>query len=585
MTRTRTQINPFLLTAAILVMALTPSFFAHAVTEQNYYDASTYASSDAIKISAFGAVYQAFRPNNDFVSGFDVWLDNSGSSGTLHFALLDDTDTVLASQSLSIGSLAPKWGGTRTHLNLGTNVVTTSTETYKLKMWSSMPQLRIYYVSGVNLLQHNASTQLNVDPVMRSAFLDSTEQSFVFKTAFYELSADAAAPQVSGVSFMAPNANQMTVALNANEPVDYKIDYQSLYASNSIVDIETGSFSGNYTMCVDAALPCTLTIPVFPNITYNYQLYVRDYWGNQTIVTGAFDSSKTGSFQIYSSGTTTTPAVATTSIISNARAISLTPTSEQFAWDTNIPSASRVLVSTDPAGANVVTRLGDNTFELTHAIATGNVLNPGTLYYAIIIADSFSSSLDGVLVPFITAALPVQDTTQPTPATPPPTPPPQQPYTNPNTLQNAFSASSSDAVSNSNTPASPLSVTTAGAGDDLSATFQWMAGAGGAARSYRIDIFDVNQRLVKRVNAESEASTVTVGELAPGEYRAIAYAERNNSFEKIAQPVNFIAKAKGQSFWENIGSNTVLFSVAGFGLFMIMLAAIMAVIKKNQLPG
>ncbi len=573
--------NKYLLAVAVLLL-LSP-FFAAAQTEQNYYEASSYTTSGAINVAAFSAVYQSFRPNNDFVSGFDVWFDNTGSSGTLHFALVDSTDSVLSSQSVTVSTLAPKWGGTRTHLNLGANVMTTSTAVYKLKMWTTMPQLKIYYVNGVDLLLHNASALLNADPVMRSAYLDATEESYVFKTAFYEMSTDATAPVVSGLSFTAPNANQMTVALNANEPVDYKMDYRSTYNAGGVVDIETGSYSGTYNFCVDSALPCGLTIPVFPNITYDYQLYVRDFWGNLTTITGSFDSSKTNAFQIYTTGATSTAPIATSSIISNAQVFALTPTSAQFTWNTNIPSASRVLVSTDPANTQVIARLGDNTFELVHSMTTGDILTPSTRYYAIIIADSYSSSLDGVLLSFITPAAQTQNPNPPPAPAPTPTSTAPQPVTNPNTLQNAFTASSSGAMANQNTASSSLGVTTAGTSGDITATFTWTPGIGGNARGYRIDIFDTNQKLVKQVTTDGDASSVNVGDLEPGEYRAIAYADRNGSFEKIAQPVNFKAVPKG-SFLENVGSDTVLFSVAGFGLFMIMLAAIMAVIKKNQMP-
>lgn len=574
----KTKYLPFI---AIFLIAF--PFFATAQTEQKYYEAAPTTTSGAINISAFGAVEQTFRPNNDFVSGFDVWLDNTGDSGTLRFALLDSTDSVRASQSVTVGTLAPKWGGTRTHLNLGANSVTTSTAVYKLKLWTTMPQLKIYYVSGVDLLLHNASALQNADPVMRTAYLDATEQTFVFKTAFYEMSADTAPPAVSGLSFTAPNANQMTATFNANEPVDYKIDYRSTYNTSGIVDIETGSYSGNYNFCVDSALPCTLTIPVFPNITYDYQLSVRDYWGNLTTITGSFDSSKTNAFQIYSSGATSTASLATSSIITNAQVFSLTSTSALFTWNTNIPAASRVLISTDSAGANVVVRLGDNTFELAHAIATGNILTPGTLYYVIIIADSYSNSLDGVRLSFTT---PVAQTQNPSPApapAPAPTSTPPLPVTNPNTLQNAFTASSSAAMINANTASSSLSAITAGTGGDITATISWAPGAGGNARGYRIDIFDAYHKLAKQMTVNGDVSSVSIGNLEPGEYRAIVYADHNGALEKIAQPVNFKAVPKG-SFLENIGSDTVLFSVAGFGLLMIMIAAIMAAIKKNQLP-
>lgn len=565
-----------------------PHYSFGQTTEQNYYESSSALSSGAIAVASFGAVYQTFRPSNDFVSGFDVWLDNTGGSGTLRFALTDNTDTTLSSNSVSVGALTPKWGGTRVHLDLGANVSVSSTAVYKLKLWTSMPQLKIYYVNSVSVLEHNASILLNTENIIRPAFLDSTQQTFVFKIAFYEKSTDTAPPSVSNLSFTAPNSNQMIVGLNANEPVDYKIDYRTTYAPSGIVDIEVGTFTNAYNFCIDAITPCAFTIPVYPNVTYQYQLYVRDYWGNQTVLSGTFDSSKNGAFQVYSTSTPAT-STSTVSIISNAKVAALTPTSAQFTWDTDIPSASRVLVSTDAAGTQVVARLGDNTFELSHSLSTGDILTPQTNYYALIVADSYSSLLQGTQLTFTTPAATAQPAPTPAPPAPAPAPAPApiipQSITIKTLIDNAFSASSSASITNPSQSLPNLTITTRGNVGSLTTTIRWTPHAGASGQGYQVDIFDINQKLVKRVTVKNGTNTINIEGLPPGEYRAVAYVEKNGSYEKIAQSTNFKAVAKGQSFWENIGSETVLISVAGFGLLMIMIAAIMAAIKKNEIAN
>ena len=564
---------------------LVPHISLAQVSEQNYYEASPAISSSAITISSFGAIYQTFRPNNDFINGFDVWLQNTGGSGTLSFALLDDTNTTIVTKSMTVGSLAPQWAGTRVHLNLGDNVPVTSGALYKLKLWTSMPQLKMYYVNGVNILEHNASITLNTENVVRSAYVDSSEQSFVFKIAFYEKNTDTTPPIISNLSFVAPHDTEMKVSVNANEPIDYKIDYRATLPQNGIVDVRTGNFTNTFNFCVDDVTPCALTIPVYANMTYQYELYTRDYWNNETVMSGTFDSSKNEVFELYPTSTPATP-TSTQYIISNARVSLLTPTAAQFAWDTDLPSASRILISTNPEWSEVVTRLGDNTFELTHSMSTGNVLTPQTTYYALIAADSYSSLLEGTALTFTTPSVssetPQSTSTPPATTPPPPTPTPDipTPVTIKTIIDNAFSDSASTPLSNPNQYLPNLTIATEENGDT---TVRWADPS--PHTNYRIDVFDAHQQLIKQINVKGSAYEARIDTLPPGEYRAIVYGERNGTYEKIVQSTNFRAKAKGESFWENIGSESVLISVAGFGFILIMIAAVLAIIKKNEIAN
>jgi hypothetical protein len=237
----------------------------------------------------------------------------------------------------------------------------------------------------------------------------------------------------------------------------------------------------------------------------------------------------------------------------------------------------------------VVTRLGDNTFELTHSMSTGNVLTPQTTYYALIAADSYSSLLEGTVLTFTTPAAspetPQSTSTPPSTTTPPPAPTPDipTPVTIKTIIDNAFSDNSSTPLSNPNQYLPNLTITTEGDENTMFTTMRWADPS--SHTNYRVDIFDATQTLIKQINVKGGAYEARVDSLPPGEYRAIVYGEKNGTYEKIAQSTHFRAKAKGESFWENMGSESVLIGVAGFGFILIMIAAVLAIIKKNEIAN
>lgn len=564
-----------ILSIFIVNMAL-PGLIAKAqVTDWKYFEYSP-STSSAINVSSFGAVYQAFKPYNDFIDGVDVWADNTGSQGYATFKIVDQNNAAIASKQISVTNLPVTWGGNRIHVAFSPLKVY-STSTYMLKVSTTMPKLRMYYQDDISILEHNAPVQTS--QMLESAYLDNSQQSFNFKIAIYE-SGDTLPPEVSNISFKRVSNTQMRIDLNANEPIDVRMDYSTTYNSKQINDIESLPFTGDYNICAENSSICSLFFNVVPDSTYNYNLYVRDYWGNQTEISGSFQNSDNPAFSVNTGTSTATQPANTSSstMISNIRLAYISAFSAKLAWTTDIPAASRVLISTDQAGTQVAARLGDNTFELEHLIDTGSVLTPNTHYFATIISDNFSSDIAGEMVEFTT--LPQnQNNNQNNNQT---NSPPQQlnqetPISNEQARQivqnNGNFQNSSDSL--------PVLSVSSNTDSNAQLTIGWDNPLSGEPQNgYRIDIFDHNNNLVRQINVNSGTHEVSINGLDYGNYRAVVYANNNDTYEKIAKSTGFEI-AKKPSFWEKIGFNSLVIVFAVFAVLVFIIAVILKIKKKK----
>ena len=134
--------------------------------------------SKALKIVNVDTPYQPFIPYNDFVSGFDIWIDNSGSPGEASFGLRTENDELIAAKTVSIPTSPFKWGGTRFRVDFENSVHVSSGQTYKIKIVSSMPALHLYYSNRIQLLEHNENYTLW--SAVLPARLGSVDQNFAF---------------------------------------------------------------------------------------------------------------------------------------------------------------------------------------------------------------------------------------------------------------------------------------------------------------------------------------------------------------------------------------------------------------------
>ena len=89
-------------------------------------------------------------------------------------------------------------GRTKIHIQFDEPVNVISANTYKIKILSSMPKLKIYYGNLINLQLHNASEA--PDFHIKPAYLGDDEQNFVFKFSLYE-DKDLSKPIISMLIF------------------------------------------------------------------------------------------------------------------------------------------------------------------------------------------------------------------------------------------------------------------------------------------------------------------------------------------------------------------------------------------------
>jgi len=493
-----------------VLLFLNPLFvFAHGT---NYLEFNP-DQSNSLKVVDVATPSQVFFAQNDFLGGLDVWVANPGSSGTATFALLNDQGSTLTSKTVTIPYVAQISSGIKFHVDFNSQIAVLADEKYSIRITSSMPELRFYYSDRVQLISHNAPF---VSPYITGvAKLGSEEQTFSFKYALYETT-ESSAPIILNVGWTVVSSTEMRVDFNANEPVDYKIEYGPSGQGYT----QSTNFTGGYQFCAEGIGLCGINISVSPGNTYQYRLTIKDSWGNQSQSTGTFVSgqgqtptptpSPTGSGSPAPSPTTTPtgtpppPSLSPTPtpdlsplVVSNARVVSATDKSVQVAWTTNKAANSHLLISTP--FLITITDATDPTMELEHLLAAGS-LAPNTSYVAKVTSIDAVNNTTDVSINFMTMPTVLPSVS--------PTPQPSNP---------------------------PNPITTSS--NDSGGSITWNSSPGGEpSDGYRIDIFDENGNLIRTVNVPAGSNRANIPGLNEGEYSVIVYKNNDGVFEKINQP-------------------------------------------------
>ncbi len=489
---------------AVLLFSFFP--FLVSAAELKFFEFSPDVAG-SLTVSLVETPYQVFTPYDDYISGFDFWLENTGASGSVNFTLLDQNDNYLASKSITVPNTGSVWSGRKFHIQLSQPIKAESFNKYKIKISGSLPKLKLYYAGLVQLLEHNADYSLdkNISP----AVLGSIEQDFVFKFALYE-DGDVSAPLIINVTSTAISQDRARINFNTNEPVDYKVDNTSFY--------------GNYFKCqIDV---CSLEFPIPSGAAYNYQLTVKDIWGNEGYYAGSVGNSSPAATSTATStdenSTSTPPEQIITEdtaapVISDIQIISLEPKKIKIGWKTNEAANSSILVGLDVGGGQVIVSVGDPTYELEHVLATDEILSPGTKYYAAITSIDAS---DNVAVSTINFTTPKISTT----------------------------------VNQNNQPVESgqpliLNITAFPEEGTASINIGWQVPFIEPNGGYRIDIFDGNKKLIKQIFVNAGIHLATVDGLSSGDYYAVVYGNNNGVFEKIAKPADFNVAPPVKSFF------------------------------------
>gem|GEM_PF-2071794 len=163
-------------TLSLLVLSCAP--VAHAGTYFEY--APDPWRSFRLAVSTVATPYQFFQSASDFtLTGFSFWVDNTGSSGSITFTLLDDENTTLAEKTITLGSSPAIPGGTRLHVTLPTPVAISHYRAYSIQISSTMLGLGLYYANRINILEHNL--QYTTEYAMGVAHLGNEPQNYTFK--------------------------------------------------------------------------------------------------------------------------------------------------------------------------------------------------------------------------------------------------------------------------------------------------------------------------------------------------------------------------------------------------------------------
>lgn len=502
----------WLLVAILMLVALShaPSAYAAAAYFEFHPD---YAQS--LLVASSDTVFEVFLPLNEYLAGFDFWVSTAGQTGDATFTLLDPSGAELASRTVPVPAIADSAGGTRLHIDLPSQLAVTGNSAYSIRISTAMPTLRLYYANQNRLLAHNASPAASYSGGL--ARIGSQDEQFSFTFALYE-NAETAAPVLSNVSVSQPAVGQTTLSFNANEPVDWKVTYNT-----SVLD-----WTGSYSSCQPQIQTCTVSLPVSPGTDYTYTLAVRDSWGNHSGVSGTFTSLGYGQTPVPTASVAGSPAPSpsgapitaptpdTTPLsITGLRIAGLAARSAGFAWTTNKAANATVVVQLTPvlitAGGN-----SDGTLELEHLITVGT-LTPDTYYQATV------TSVDGAGLRATATATFL--TPKETPASPP-----------------SSNPSPTPAPSGGPSAPPPLAQPGSGAGPP---GVQWSPPAGGEPKDgYRVDVFDSQNKLIKTITIPAGTHTATLTGLVQGQHRVIVYAKHDGVYEKVAAPTTITVRTK-----------------------------------------
>jgi hypothetical protein len=482
----------------------------------------------ALKVSDVAVPSQVFFPQSDFLGGFDLWLANPGSGGAVTFSLLNEQGSVVAVRTVNIGSILETSEGTRFHVDLSSQIAILGNHKYSIKVTSSIPDLKLYYSNRIQIISHNAP--IASEYITGVGKLGEEKQDFSFKYALYETK-ETLAPTISNVAWTVILPDQMRVDFNANEPVDYRMEYgftEQGYSQNV-------SFTNEYHFCASGISTCSFIVSVVPNATYQYALTVKDFWGNQSQVTGTFTSG-----QVQSTSPTPIPSDLPL-VISNFRIVNKTDKAISVAWTTNKAANSNLLVSFS-TDLITITAVSDPTLELEHFLETDSVLSPGTTYTARVTSADLNNSESSASLSFKT--LSVQTVVpSPLPIPSPSTSSGPSPIPSLGSLPAGTANPEISSQANPTPPATNIVTSSLSSGGDINiGTVQWSPPASGEPKDgYRVDVFDKEGKLVTSIIVADNSHGVEMPDLADGEYTVIVYSNNDGVFKKIDKPVELRA--------------------------------------------
>ncbi|MDP2629594.1 MAG: hypothetical protein Q8P45_02745 [Candidatus Harrisonbacteria bacterium] len=166
----------------LLLTALVLPNFSQALLYYEY--APDPWNSQRFVVASANTVEQVFQPRQAIVlTGFDFWLDNTGSSGNAIFTLYNELGNILTSKSIAVSSLPPVPGGQKIHIELDQQIELSPFATYWIRISSDLGGLGLYQSSATTFLTHNEE---DISPYLQGrARIDGVDENFVFKYALH----------------------------------------------------------------------------------------------------------------------------------------------------------------------------------------------------------------------------------------------------------------------------------------------------------------------------------------------------------------------------------------------------------------
>ena len=518
----------FLLSLLSLLFSIPFFTFAHGTPYLEFNP----DKSNFLKDADVATPSQVFFAQNDFLGGFDIWVANPGSAGTAIFSLINEQGIVLMTKTVTIPAIAVTQSGTKFHVDLNSQLPVLADKKYSIQLTTSMPELRLYYSDRVQIISHNAPVASEY--ITGVAKLGAEEQIFSFKYVLYETN-ETSAPIVSNIGWTVVSPDQMRVNFNANEAIDYRIEYGPTGQGFN----QNTDFMGDYEFCTQGISTCNISIPVSPNTSYQYTLTVKDFWGNQSQVTGNFTSGQAQTPPPTSSPTDLPP------VISNLRIVDPTNSSVSVAWTTNEITKSHLLVSYS-SNFIAIDAVSDPTLELEHFLLSNPILGPGTTYLATITSTDLGDNYITASISFTTLSSQPSPSPSITPTPSLPTPstgssPSPQASSEPTPL--ASVASSPPVIPSTSPGSSPQTTTNPQQGvttssiRDGTGTVNWsMPSEGEPSDGYRVDVFDKDGNLKKSIFVPSGSHQAEITDLEDEDYSVIVYENEGGVFKKIDKP-------------------------------------------------
>ncbi len=176
--RSKLRIFSVLTLASCLLALNSPAALAKGVV---YFEFAPDAwASQRLIVTAGATPYQVFQPASDFtLTGYDLWVDNTGEAGPVTFTLAKNDGTTLATNYVTLPELPAIPGGNRLHINLVNDIPLHAGEKYSIGIDSSLLGFGLYYADRITFLDHNQD--FTTEYVNGIARLGSVQQSFTFK--------------------------------------------------------------------------------------------------------------------------------------------------------------------------------------------------------------------------------------------------------------------------------------------------------------------------------------------------------------------------------------------------------------------